>query len=129
MPQFDGLFDYQNRVRPSFFAFKLLSRMTGDRLPVVSSDPAVHGLATQDDEARIAQVLLWNFSDSPAEVDLTVRGLPREMRLREITLDALAPSDDENVRLRPSPSRGIEKGDHRVRVTLEPYAVWFWSFE
>ena len=34
MPQFDGLFDYQGTVRPAYYAFKLLSRLTGNRLEV-----------------------------------------------------------------------------------------------
>src|SRR5205807_9510422 len=29
MPQFDGLFDYQNHVRSAYFAFKLPSRLAG----------------------------------------------------------------------------------------------------
>ena len=29
-PQFDGLFDYQNQIRPAYFTFKLLSRMAGE---------------------------------------------------------------------------------------------------
>jgi hypothetical protein len=37
MPQFDGLFDYQNTIRPAYFAFKLLARLEGDRHPVTSS--------------------------------------------------------------------------------------------
>ena len=37
MPQFDGLFDYQDRVPPSYFAFKLLARLTGERLGSISS--------------------------------------------------------------------------------------------
>ena len=32
MPQYDGLFDYQNTMRPAYFAFKLLARLGGERL-------------------------------------------------------------------------------------------------
>jgi xylan 1,4-beta-xylosidase len=129
MPQFDGLFDYQNRVRPSYFAFKLLSRLTGARLPVDSSDSKVHGFATHDEQYQIDNVLLWNFSGSPARVELVLEGLPKDELVRELTLDTLAPSDDENARLRPHPRTRLTKGNHRVKVELEPYAVKFWSFE
>ena len=44
MPQFDGLFDYQNQIRPAYFTFKLLSRLAGERLRLTSTHPAVHGL-------------------------------------------------------------------------------------
>ncbi len=66
MPQFDGLFDYQNHVRPSYFAFKLLSRLSGDRLRVTTSDPAVHGFASHDEKFQVDNLLLWNFSGAPA---------------------------------------------------------------
>ena len=38
MPHNDGLFDYQNTIRPAYFAFKLLSRRTGETV-LVSNDP------------------------------------------------------------------------------------------
>jgi hypothetical protein len=129
MPQFDGLFDYQNHVRPSYFAFKLLSRLTGEKLCVVSSDPAVHAFATHDEKYEIDNLLLWNFSNRGATVDVAWKGLPRDMLKRHITLDTLAASNEENARLRPAPSTRVNKGDHRIKVELEPYAIKFWSFE
>jgi xylan 1,4-beta-xylosidase len=129
MPQFDGLFDYQNQVRTSYFAFKLLSRLTGEKLRVISSDPSVHAFATHDEKYEIDNLLLWNFSDRAAAVDVAWEGLPRDMLKRHITLDALAASSDENARLRPVPSTRVNKGEHRIKVELEPYAIKFWSFE
>jgi hypothetical protein len=129
MPQFDGLFDYQNQARPAYFAFKLLSRLTGDRLQVRSSDPAVHSFASHDERYQIDNLLLWNFSDSPASVNLSWQGLSKDMLLRPITLDAQAASSDENARLRPDPSRRLTKGDHHLKVDLDSYAIKFWSFE
>ena len=61
-PQYDGLFDYQNHVRPAYFTFLLLSRLTGQRLEVSSSDKRVHGFATWDPDIRKYSVLFWNFS-------------------------------------------------------------------
>ena len=129
MPQFDGLFDYQNRVRPSYFAFKLLSRLTGEKLRTAWSDPAVHAFATHDEKYEIDSVLLWNYSNQGAILDLDLMGLPKEMLMRELTLDAVAGSDDENARLFPAPSSRLKKGDHHQKVELEPYAIKFWSFE
>ncbi len=128
MPQFDGLFDYQNRVRPSYFAFKLLSRLAGARLRVNSSVPSVHGLATHDPKLRMYNLVLWNFSDSPVEAEIELKDLPSELRTRHITLDATAPSDDENIRLRPEPFRKIKPGEP-MTLSLEPWAVHYWSFE
>jgi len=129
MPQFDGLFDFQNQVRPAYFAFKLLSRLTGDRLRLESSDSAVHGFATHDEKQQVHNLLLWNFSSSPTTIDLTLDSLPRNMLARQLTLDARAGSLDENAVLRPEPTRRLAKGSQRSRVSLGPYEVKFWSFE
>ena len=129
MPQFDGLFDFQDNVRPTYFAFKLLSRLTGERLRVTSSDAKVHGFFTRDEKFRVSSLLVWNFSNGPAEVDLTVDALPGTMRVRHIVLDALAPSDDENVRLRPDPPAEWKAGSQRLQVRFDPYAIHFWSLE
>jgi hypothetical protein len=129
MPQFDGLFDYQNQVRPSYFAFKLLSRLTGSRLAVVSSDPAVHAFATHDETYHMDNLLLWNFSDSEARVELVWEHVPADVLLRHLTLDARSGSQDENARLRPEPSMRLKPGDHRINLALGPYAIEYWSFE
>jgi len=129
MLQVDGLFDYQNRVRPSYFAFKLLSRLTGERLGLKSSDPGVHGLASWDPKLQLYNVLLWNFSPTPAQVDLTVEGAPSDLALRQVVLDASTPSDDENVRLRPLPERDLKRGETRIGVDLGSYGVRFLSLE
>jgi len=129
MPQFDGLFDYQNTVRPTYFTFKLLSRLTGERLRLVSSDPAIHGFMTRDDKLQIWSLMLWNFSRDPASVTVSLDGLPRDLKTRHIVLDPLAPGGDENSRLRPSPPAELKKGDQKLEVPFDPYAVKFWSFE
>src|SRR5262249_12710593 len=82
--QWDGLFDFQNRVRPSYYAFKLLSRLTGERLRLDSTDAAVHGFATWDPKLLVYNVLLWNYATAPAQVDLTVEGAPSDLTLRQV---------------------------------------------
>jgi len=128
MPQFDGLFDYQNRVRPAYFAFKLLSRLAGERLQVESTAPTVHAFATQDDALRMCNLLLWNFSSSPTTIELRLNDLPKR-RSRHVVLDAVAPTDDENQRLRPDPYRNIPEKNHTMTLSLEPFAIHYWSFE
>lgn len=129
MPQFDGLFDYQNHIRPSYFAFKLLSRLHGERLRVTSSHPNVHGFASHDEQLRMWNLVLWNFSGSAVQVDLALRELPEEMRSRHIVLDAVTGNDDENTRLRPEPFRNLKAGEQQLQVLLEPWALHYWSFE
>jgi hypothetical protein len=128
MPQFDGLFDYQNRVRPAYFAFKLLSRLAGERLRVESTAPAIHAFATQDDTLRMCNLLVWNFSASTATIELRLNDLLKR-RSRHVVLDATAPNDDENQRLRPDPYRNLSDKDLTMTLSLEPYAIHYWSFE
>jgi hypothetical protein len=129
MPQFDGLFDYQDNVRPAYFAFKLLARLEGQRLALRSTRPAINGFATRDDRLLMENVLLWNFSDKPAHVTVSFDGLPRNRRARHVVLEALASSSDENARLRPEPYFEVKAGAHQMQVQFEPYALHYWSLE
>ncbi|MGO8701008.1 MAG: GH39 family glycosyl hydrolase [Limisphaerales bacterium] len=129
MPQFDGLFDFQNHARPAYFTFKLLSRLRSQRLRVSSTNPAVHGFATYDEQLLMYNLVLWNFSQSGVELDLRLQDLPKRLRARHIVLDAISGSDDENVRLRPEPFFDLNQGNGTLRVSLEPYAVHYWSCE
>ena len=131
MPQFDGLFDFQNNVRPAYFTFKLLSRLTGDRLRVTSAGPHVHALAARDDRYSAYQynVLLWNFSGSSAQAELTLKDVPGALAAKPIVLDAATMSNDEITRLRPESSFEVKADQPVIRASLEPYGIRFWSFE
>jgi hypothetical protein len=129
MPQFDGLFDYQNHVRPAYFMFKLLSRFGGEQVRVTSDHAAIHGFAAHDAQMRMENLVLWNFSNATVPVEVALTGLAKDTRTRQIILDAASASDDENSRLRPEPFEKLPKGDHIWRLQLEPYAVHYWSFE
>ena len=128
MPQYDGLFDFQNHVRPSYFAFLLLARLTGQRLPAVSSSKTVHSFATFDDYLHIYNVLFWNYSDQPVHINLTLDGVPAGLKAEHVQLDANAPSDDENIRLRPFPEQAVPVGQ-AIPVDLPAYGVMFWSVD
>jgi hypothetical protein len=128
-PQFDGLFDYQNHVRPSYFLFRLLSHLTGERLPVESSDGAVHGFAAYDETFQSYSLLLWNFSANPARVRVALKGAPGNLVLRQLVLDGAGARDDENARLRPLPAAALRDLKAPPAVDLEPYGVVFWSLE
>ena len=129
MPQFDGLFDYQDTVRPAYFVFKLLSRLAGEKLKLSSSHSAVHGFAAHDEQLHMYNLVLWNFSPDPIKAEVSLQGLPRDMRMRHLTLDATTSSYEENTRLRPEPFTNVSKGEQRLSLSLEPYAVDYWSFE
>lgn len=129
MPQYDGLFDYQNVMRPSYFTFQLLSRLTGERLAVESSDQEVHAFLTYDKSYGIYSLLVWNFSADPVNVELDVRDLPLTLVAKRRQLDAAAPSNDENARLRPLEEVTLTPQSGPVKIQLEPYGLEFWSLE
>jgi hypothetical protein len=129
MPQYDGLFDYQNVMRPSYFTFQLLSRLTGDRLAVESSDKAVHAFLTYDKSYDIYSLLVWNFSADPVSVEVDPRDLPLTLVAKRRQLDAASPSSDENARLRPLDDLTLKPGSGSVKIQLEPFGVEFWSLE
>ena len=141
-PQYDGLFDYQNTVRPTYFTFKLLSRLTGERLRLTSSSETVHGLASWDQKLQLYNVLLWNFSPSPATVNITPRlrgdklapaeagaGSAGSLLARPIVLDAASGSYDENSRLRIESPVELKRDNTSLDAQFEPYDIRFWSVE
>ena len=129
MPQYDGLFDYQNVIRPSYFSFLLMSRLIGDRLAVESSDKAVHAFFTYDKSYGIYSLLVWNFSADPVSLEVDPRDLPLSLVAKRRSLDAASPSNDENARLRPLDDLTLKPGSGSVKIQLEPYGVEFWSLE
>ena len=127
-PQFDGLFDFQNVMRPAFFMFKLLSRLAGDRLETVGGDSHVKALAAYDSEQDTLNTLVWNFGlESPpaTRVQLAFRNLKgARYAVRRLTLDAATPSNQENDRLRMTRNDTLEKPSTAEDVfDLPPYGV------
>ncbi len=129
MPQFDGLFDYQNTIRPTYWTFKLLSRLTGERFAAESSDPAVHAFLTWEPLYELYNLLFWNFSNSPRQVEISWNGLPFNATAKRVALDAATGSNDENDRLRPQPAVKMTAGTGSTRASLGPYGVEFWYLE
>jgi hypothetical protein len=128
-PQYDGLFDYQNTIRPAYFTFKLLSRLTGERLRVTSASDAIHGLATWDEYLQLYNVLVWNYSTSPARVRLILADAPGNLTARPLVLDAATANNDENARLKVERPIDLTPDKTDLAAPLEPYGVRFWSIE
>jgi hypothetical protein len=129
MPQFDGLFDFQNRVRPAYFLFKLLSRLNGQRLPLQSSDPQVHGFAAYNERLQAFNILVWNFSTQPARLDLKLEGESSQLIMRRSVLDAAGPSDDENDRIKWQQPFSQKLESPTISFDLDSYGVSFLSLE
>jgi hypothetical protein len=80
-------------------------------------------------ELLVYNLLLWNYSTDPAEVELAIEGASSDLTLRQVVLDAAAPNDDENARLKPFPSRELKRGDMRIKVELGSYGISFLTLE
>jgi len=119
MPQFDGLFDYQNRVRPSYLRSNLLSRRLprgfteADVLPRLRSRAfAGRGCATPDVESDAPGTSRGRLFRS----NLSLPDLPKDMRF--VTSFSTRPgrTDDETRGLATGPFMNLESGPNSVQL-------------
>ncbi len=123
MPQYDGLYDNQDRVRPAYYAFKLLSLIKGEQLPVAGTNLDLNALAARS--GPWVNVVLWNFplegAGGPYEV--TVQ-FPAE-RKGSVRLARLNPESPMNTleQIRNGDISDLER--HPLRVILRPYDIYW----
>jgi xylan 1,4-beta-xylosidase len=123
IPNYLGLFDYENQVRPSYFVFRLLERLTGERIGLDSSSANVHGMATVDKSLGTVSVLLWNYSEKATDVNVDLKNLPADGSLRRYVLNTADPALDDTARLQGQPLQKISKGEVPLSLRLEPWGV------
>ncbi|HVN81833.1 MAG TPA: hypothetical protein VMW38_22815 [Terriglobia bacterium] len=123
MPQYDGLYDNQDRVRPAYYAFKLLSLIKGEQLPVTGTTPEIKVLAARG--GQWVNVVLWNFplDGEGRPLEVTVQ-FPFEKNggLRLVRLNAEAPVNNLEM------LRTAKVSDLRaqpLRLTLRPYEIYW----
>ena len=126
---YQGLFDFQNRVRPAYFLMKAMARLTGDRLRAESPSANIHVLAADDEAWKTTTALVWNFSKSPAKANLEIANARPDSTIRVFVLDAVAASDDDSVRLRPLAPARITGQSGSSSLEFEPYGVLLVSVE
>src|ERR1039458_6836445 len=105
MPQYDGLFDYQNTVRPAYFNFLLLSRLTGDRLGAQSSDANVHAFLAYDPVYDYYSLMVWNFAAEPVRLAIEAKDLPARLTATRHRAKMSACGPYPTSRWRPVPRR------------------------
>jgi hypothetical protein len=123
MPQYDGLYDNQNRLRPAYYAFKLLSLIKGEQLPVAGTNSDLNALAARG--GPWVNVVLWNFP-------LEGSGKPYDATVQ---FPSTTNGDVRVVRLNPdSPTNNLEQisngaisdlARRPLRVTLRPYEIYW----
>ena len=123
MPQYDGLWDNQDRVRPAYYAFKLLSLIKGDQLPVTGTNADVNAMAARG--GPWVNIVLWNFP-------LARAGKPYDVNVQ-------FPAEEKGgvrvVRLNPEAAfNNLEQVSNRdiadlqrkpLRLTLRPYDIYW----
>jgi hypothetical protein len=62
-------------------------------------------------------------------VNLSLHGITATLHGDELELDALAPSDDENIRLRPLPSPDLSPSSTQIATELKPWDILYWSLK
>ena len=121
MPQYDGLYDNQGRVRPAYYSFKLLSLIKGKRLAILGATADVKALAAADD-GKI-NVVVWNFpTDGKGKKTEVILRFPsaKEASFRMVRLNAQSAVNNlEIVRH----GRISELQSQPLRMELAPYEI------
>jgi hypothetical protein len=122
MPIYLGLYDTEGRVRPTYYALKMLSLMKGERLMVEGTGAEVKSLAAR--HQGLEHVVFWNFPQGEGKTyDVTVR-LPHE-KTGNFQLIRLDPdSAINNLKILRSESVGKLDQDP-IHVTLHPYEIYW----
>ncbi len=119
MPQYSALFDHHGRVRPAWYAFRLLGQLEGDRYPVVGEAGDIRAIAGEGDGRR--HVIVWRYGgeNGAATVDVQPRLRPDSKgACRIVALDAAAPVNNLKV-LYFGRMRDLD----RQTLTLRPWDV------
>lgn len=128
MPQYDGLFDQQGRVRPAYFAFKLLSLMRGERLQVTGTKPGIGAIASRS--GPWINLVFWSFPQdkkNPGTSTVTVDLSPASKgRVRLVRLNPSVPVNNlEQISNEPIDLQA----PHLLSVDLHPYNVYWVEIE
>ncbi|MCU0959926.1 MAG: hypothetical protein MUF48_07450 [Pirellulaceae bacterium] len=118
MPQYSALFDHHGRVRPAWYAFRMLGQLDGPRYHVEGERDHLRAIA--GDGNGYKHLIIWRFEgDGPDEVEvrLDLAGvLGRSGRV--VQLDASAPVNNLRVL-----HFGSAEDLNRVTVKLEPWGI------
>jgi hypothetical protein len=97
MPQYSALFDHHGRVRPAWYAFRLLGQLEGPRYAVEGEQANLRAIAGDGDGFK--HVIVWRFDGGEpdeVEVRLDVKGASGR-NSRVVALDASAPVNNTKV--------------------------------
>jgi hypothetical protein len=97
MPQYSALFDHHGRVRPAYYAFRLLGQLQGARYQVRGEAQNIRALAGEGDGYK--HLLIWRYENGGAEeieVRVVLEGV-KDRPYRVVKLDSDAPVNNIKV--------------------------------
>lgn len=122
LPIYLGLYDLQGRVRPSYYAFKLLSLIKGERLHVTGASGGVKILAARD--KNLVHVIFWNFPENEAGKtrEVTIQ-IPHQNsgRFHLTRLDPESPVNNLKM-VRNGSIQDLQQ--NLLRVAVHPYEIY-----
>jgi hypothetical protein len=122
MPLYLGLFDTEGRVRPAYYAFKILSLMKGERLAITGGGPEVKGFAARN--KGWVHVVFWNFPEGEGKnYEVSIR-FPHENTgsAQLIRLDPDSAVNNLKI-VRGDSLNSLDKAP--LHVTLHPYEIYW----
>lgn len=97
MPQYSALFDHHGRVRPAWYAFRILGQLDGARYSVAGEQGSLRAISGEHEGYK--HVIIWRYEEGgPGEVEvrLQVSGVGGR-NSRVVELDASAPVNNIKV--------------------------------
>lgn len=126
-PNYDGLYDNQGRVRPTYYAFKLLSLIQGERLALEGTNSEVKGFAARD--GQFTEVVFWNYPSGEEEKTLRVTVRFPFVKEGEFQVAKLNPvSAVNNIEVvRHQDLSNLTKNP--IQINLRPYEIYWVELE
>jgi xylan 1,4-beta-xylosidase len=118
MPQYSALFDHHGRVRPAWYAFRLLSQLDGPRAEVSGETQNIRVIAGEGNGFK--HVLIWRYENGGAdeiEARIEVSGA-QGRNCRVVKLDSSAPFNNLQV-LQLGRTKEVES----FTVKLKPWDI------
>jgi hypothetical protein len=120
LPIYLGLYDEHGRVRPTYYAFKLLAQLRGKAWQVSTSNPCLYGIAVERE--KWLEVVFWSFSDKekpqPMDVAVKLKGITGK-RYRLLRINPTATFNNLEL-IRNDPMSDLQQP---LQVKLEPYGI------
>lgn len=123
LPIYLGLYDLQGRVRPSYYALKLLSLIKSEQLMVTGTGAEVKAFAVRD--SNTVRVVFWNFPENGAGKTSKVTlqfSYENSGAYHLIQLDPESPVNNLKM-VHTGNMRGLKQIP--LSVTLRPYDVYW----